>query len=277
MPPDRTSDGPCGPLGRSARQRMPERAARASIYEESVFFKCPFDNEYKPIFEALIFAAFDCGYVPRCALETEDAGQVRVEKIISIIRGCRLGVHDISRTELDAVNQLPRFNMPFEFGVFVGAARFGGREQRLKVCLVLDRERYRFQKFISDVAGQDIREHGDDPERAIAQAEKLVRDPAAERCPSRRCSDRRAIPGFPRRTPGHPFGDGRPPQRDGLCRLRQHRLDLALRASPLGKVGPDFGKKAGGACLILAAGLNEIAPFRRRLASMPRNLPGETP
>jgi hypothetical protein len=148
---------------------MPERAARASTYDENVFFNCPFDNEYKLIFEALIFAAFDCGYIPRCALEADDGGQVRVEKIISIIRGCRLGVHDISRTELDAANQLPRFNMPFEFGVFVGAARFGSGDQRRKVCLVLDRERYRFQKFISDIAGQDIREHGDDPERAIAQ------------------------------------------------------------------------------------------------------------
>lgn len=29
--------------------------------------------------------------------------------------------------------------------------------------------------------------------------------------------------------------------------------------------------------LILAAGLNRIAPFRRRLASLPRNLPGDTP
>jgi hypothetical protein len=36
----------------------------------------------------------------------------------------------------------------------------------------LDRERYRYQAFISDIAGQDIREHGDDPRRAIA----IVRD-----------------------------------------------------------------------------------------------------
>ena len=148
---------------------MPERATGAATYDESIFFNCPFDDAYKPIFEALVFAAFDCGYVPRCALEADDAGQVRVEKILSIIRGCRFGVHDISRTELDGANALPRFNMPFELGLFVGAARFGARDQRRKICLVLDRERYRFQKFISDIAGQDIREHGDDPERAIAQ------------------------------------------------------------------------------------------------------------
>lgn len=148
---------------------MPDRASRATVGPASVFLNCPFDDAYKPIFEALVFACFDCGYVPRCALEADDAGQVRIEKIISIIRGCRLGVHDISRTELDGANQLPRFNMPFELGLFLGAARFGGPEQRLKVCLVLDRERYRFQKFMSDIAGQDIREHGDDPARAISQ------------------------------------------------------------------------------------------------------------
>ncbi|MFN6254404.1 MAG: hypothetical protein ACK4Y5_20340 [Acetobacteraceae bacterium] len=148
---------------------MPERATGVKAYNESIFFNCPFDDAYKPIFEALVFAAFDCGYVPRCALEADDAGQVRFEKILKIIRGCRLGVHDISRTELDSANKLPRFNMPFELGLFMGAAKFGVNHQRQKVCLVLDRERYRFQKFISDIAGQDIRQHGDDPERAIEE------------------------------------------------------------------------------------------------------------
>ena len=99
---------------------MPERETGAAAYDESIFLNRPFDDAYKPVFEALVFAAFDCGYVPRCALEADDAGQVRVEKILAIIRGCRLGVHDISRTELDGANALPRFNMPFELGLFVG-------------------------------------------------------------------------------------------------------------------------------------------------------------
>lgn len=126
---------------------MPERSRREATYETSIFFNCPFDQPYKPIFDALIFTAFDCGYVPRCALEIDDAGQVRIEKILALIRSCRLGVHDISRTELDSANQLPRFNIPFELGLFVGAARFGIRDQRGKVCLILDREWYRFQKY----------------------------------------------------------------------------------------------------------------------------------
>ena len=146
---------------------MPDRNGRKAAYESNIFFNCPFDQAYRPIFDALVFAAFDCGYVPRCALEIDDAGQVRIEKILAIVRGCRLGVHDISRTELDPTNQLPRFNMPFELGLFVGATRFGNQEQHRKVSLILDRERYRFQKFISDIAGQDIAAHRNDPDTAI--------------------------------------------------------------------------------------------------------------
>ena len=64
------------------------------------------------------------------------------------------GIHDISRIERDTVNNLPRFNMPFELGLFLGARRFGTRPQRDKQCLVLEAERYRYQKYLSDIAGQ---------------------------------------------------------------------------------------------------------------------------
>jgi hypothetical protein len=33
--------------------------------------------------------------------------------------------------------------------------------------LILDSEKYRYRAFISDISGQDIREHGDDPGQAI--------------------------------------------------------------------------------------------------------------
>ena len=75
-------------------------------------------------------------------------------------------VQDISRTELNAAG-LPRFNMPFELGLFLGAKRFGNAMQRRKTCLVLDREPYRYQAFLSDIAGQDIAAHGGEPVRAI--------------------------------------------------------------------------------------------------------------
>jgi len=99
-------------------------------YSNSVFINCPFDGEYKRIFDALVFAVFDCGYVARCTLEIDDASRARIENILTIIGECKFGIHDISRTELSEGSGLPRFNMPLELGLFLGAARFGGGQQR---------------------------------------------------------------------------------------------------------------------------------------------------
>lgn len=129
-------------------------------YEHCVFVNCPLDETYRPIFESIVFAIHSCGYVARCALEVDDGSEVRIEKIAKIIAECRFGVHDISRTEPDSETGLPRFNMPLELGMFLGAKRYGRAKQKQKTCLILDLDRYRFQKFISDIAGQDIAAHG---------------------------------------------------------------------------------------------------------------------
>lgn len=144
----------------------------APRYENAVFVNCPFDDAYRNLFEALVFAIHDCGYVAHCALEVDDGSEVRIEKIAKIIAACRFGIHDISRTEADPETGLPRFNMPFELGLFLGAKRYGRAEQRRKSCLILDVDRFRYQKFISDIAGQDIAAHEGKPARAI----RLVRD-----------------------------------------------------------------------------------------------------
>jgi hypothetical protein len=150
-----------------------------SVYDSSVFLNCPFDPMYRPQLEAVTFGVYDCGFYPRCALEVDDGSQVRIQRIASLIRECRLAVHDISRTELDADHRLPRFNMPFEFGLFMGAKLFGSEEHGRKACVVLDSERSRYQWFFSDIAGQDIRSHGSDAERTI----HAVRDFLATHCP----------------------------------------------------------------------------------------------
>ncbi|MCU0771391.1 MAG: nucleotide-binding protein [Verrucomicrobia bacterium] len=143
---------------------------------KAVFLNVPFDDAYKPLFEALVFCVTDCAFVPRCALETSDGGHVRVEKLTRIIADCAFGVHDISRTELDKASRLPRSNMPFELGLFLGAKRFGDRRQRRKSTLILERERYRFQQYLSDIAGQDIKAHDDNPVLLIQAVRDWLRD-----------------------------------------------------------------------------------------------------
>lgn len=132
-----------------------------------MFINCPFDAEYRDFFEGLVFTIFACGFRPRSAKELDDSGELRLNKLYSLIRQCRYGIHDISRTDLDATNQLPRFNMPLELGIFLGAKKFGDKAQKEKMALVLDVEQYRYQRFISDLAGADIRAHNNDVLNAV--------------------------------------------------------------------------------------------------------------
>ena len=53
-------------------------------YSSNVFINCPFDQDFKDLFYAIIFSVFDCGFRARCALEEEDAGEVRIIKINNI-------------------------------------------------------------------------------------------------------------------------------------------------------------------------------------------------
>lgn len=140
-------------------------ATKARAFEKSVFVNCPFDKRYKHLFDAIVFTIYDCGFTPRCALEISDGG-VRITKIIKIIAECKLGIHDICRTGLDVKHRLPRFNMPLELGLFLGAKHFG-RTQSEKMSLILDKERYRYQIFISDLAGYDIVAHDDSASKLI--------------------------------------------------------------------------------------------------------------
>lgn len=145
-----------------------------------VFINCPFSTDYDEHFQAIIFAVQRSGFVPRCARENDDGGEVRFEKICRIIGECRYGVHDISKTEPDPGSGLPRFNMPFELGLFLGARKFGGRVQARKKSLILDREPYRYQAFISDIGGQDIHAHGGDVGRLIEDVATWLRDQAQD-------------------------------------------------------------------------------------------------
>jgi hypothetical protein len=141
-----------------------------------VFINCPFSSDYRDFFEAIIYAVVRSGYAPRCALENDDGGEIRFDKICRIIAECRFGVHDISKTEPDPDSGLPRFNMPLELGLFLGARKFGVSPNTLKKTLILDREAHRYQRFISDIAGQDIHSHDGNIGRLIEEIASWLRN-----------------------------------------------------------------------------------------------------
>ena len=143
-------------------------------YNDFVFINCPFDEQYVPILRAIIYTVYRCGFFPKLALNEDDGLDNRLNKIMRMIRECRYGIHDLSRIELNQA-QYPRFNMPFELGIFFGARYIGIKEQKKKNALILERTRFTYQQYISDLNGIDPREHNNDPLVAMRRVRDWLR------------------------------------------------------------------------------------------------------
>ena len=97
--------------------------------------------------------------------------------------------------------------MPLELGIFMGAKHYGAPRQREKRLLIFDTEQYRYQRFISDLAGMDIHSHGAEPEAALVETRHWLTNVS-----------RRQLPG----------------EQDLLLRYRAFRDELPALAEQLG-------------------------------------------
>lgn len=141
--------------------------ARVHHFEKNVFINCPFDPDYRQLLLAIVFTAKYLGYIPRLSLERADSGESRIEKIVSLIKESKFGIHDLSRIVSSEENEHYRMNMPFELGIDYGCKKLKGGKWRDKKILILEKEKYRFQKAISDLSGSDIKHHGDKAMNAV--------------------------------------------------------------------------------------------------------------
>jgi hypothetical protein len=147
---------------------------KSSPAAPAVFINCPFDALYRPLFDAIVFAVMALGFEPRCALERDTGTQERLKKIVEIIQSCQFGIHDISFMGVDRSTKLPRYNMAFELGLFQGCCEYGGQGHAGKSCLILDQERWRYRKSLSDLSGRDIQAHNGEPEQAIINVRNFL-------------------------------------------------------------------------------------------------------
>ena len=136
-------------------------------FEGNVFVNCPFDRQFLPLLRPLLFTITYLGLRPRIALEAMDAGQARLDKIVSLIRDSKFGIHDLSRIEAATAGELFRLNLPFELGIDFGCRLFGRGRLRDKKSLVLEAEPHRYKAALSDLSGSDIESHGNEPYRVI--------------------------------------------------------------------------------------------------------------
>jgi hypothetical protein len=143
------------PSARGAREhfglgRLAAEPARA------VFINCPYDREFAPTFDAIVFATVCCGFLPRSALESGSVAVSRMERIVEAIFSCKYSIHDLSRCRGEGDEQLARFNMPLELGIAMARRYIGPSDSSDRHdWLLLVPEQHAYAKFLSDLGGFD--------------------------------------------------------------------------------------------------------------------------
>jgi hypothetical protein len=143
---------------------MPEKTLPDS--QRSVFINCPYDPEYEPLYDALVFTIVCCGFTPRSATESGKVSVSRMERIFHAINTSAFSIHDLSRCHGEGEKVLARFNMPFELGIAMFRSQKDGSDQH--DWLVLVPENAPYERFISDLAGYD-------PKKYDGKVESIVR------------------------------------------------------------------------------------------------------
>jgi len=138
----------------------------ALLPAKSVFINCPFDREYAPLFDAIVFATVCCGFMPRSALESGDVAESRLDRITRAIFNSRYSIHDLSRCSGEGDENLARFNMPLELGMAMAKRFIGGAGDH--DWLVLVPEGHAYGKLISDLAAFDPPRHDGSVEKVTS-------------------------------------------------------------------------------------------------------------
>lgn len=135
-------------------------------FDKNVFINCPFDEIYiKDLLKPVLYTVVRNGLTPRLSLEVSDSGQVRLEKITDIIKGCKYSIHDLSIVKSRKANDFARMNMPFELGIDYGLRKSGLAPLHTKQFLILEATKYDYMKALSDINGFDIKVHGNSTEK----------------------------------------------------------------------------------------------------------------
>lgn len=130
-----------------------------SEYESSVFINCPFDDEFAPLLEAMLFCVVRAEMKPRLASERLEAGENRLDKILELIASCKFSIHDLSRATARAAGENFRMNMPFELGLDWGRRKAPDPETTDKKFIIFEFSQYELKKCLSDLAGTDVAFH----------------------------------------------------------------------------------------------------------------------
>lgn len=147
----------------------------------SVFINCPFDEDYAPILQAILFCLIYLRFSPRIATESEDSGDNRLERICSLIAESDFSIHDLSRCQSTSAGEYYRLNMPFELGIDYGHRLFSS-DAKKKSFLILEELPHRYRASLSDMSGCDIKSHSGDFQKAVRSVRNWIVSETGEAC-----------------------------------------------------------------------------------------------
>jgi hypothetical protein len=148
-------------------------------FENSVFINCPFDPDFAPILQAMLFCTVYLGFKPRIARERSNSAENRIDKITDLIQQSKYSIHDLSRSQAKVKGEYSRMNMPFELGIDYASRAFHDDHRSAKRLLILDEKQYRYQAALSDISGCDIEIHRGDYQIAMRKVRNWLVTEAA--------------------------------------------------------------------------------------------------
>jgi len=148
----------------------------------SVFINCPFDSDYKKLFDALIFTVVCCGLTPLCARAYVDDSRARLDRLIELMSFAKYSIHDLCRCHGEGSDNYARLNMPLELGISIGLSSAvrstaggqyaGPNKWYLLVPNKMNEEAY--QRFVSDLKGSDPISHSETQESVITATMNIL-------------------------------------------------------------------------------------------------------
>lgn len=136
--------------------------------KEAIFINCPFDEDYRPLLNVLLFSIRYYNLKPLISSLDSDAIQNRLSKIEKMVKSSQYSIHDLSRMKSTRANEYYRMNMPFELGMDYGMC---GPQKKF---LIFESEPHSIAPALSDINGWDIFYHKSDAQKLLEQLRKWI-------------------------------------------------------------------------------------------------------
>jgi hypothetical protein len=153
------------------------------VFDRNVLINCPFEAQYRPVLDSLLFCVTRAGMTPKLATDRADAGESRLEKICGLMKESRFSVHDLSRCQATKKGEISRLNMPFELGIDYGYRNCGNPGLATKRFLVMDEKPHRLRQALSDINGWDPTAHEGNAEKALKELRNWLNQEAGTSLP----------------------------------------------------------------------------------------------